>query len=118
MPTDATDSVSRPLVVISTKSVGIQILLIFFLGPLGLFYSTIVGALIMLLGVPAVFAVAVFVTGLSVATANSEGGVTVGLAALGGEIFLMAACWWIGSFIWGVIAVNRYNEKLLARASG
>lgn len=96
------------VVVTPTKSVGIQILLILFLGPLGLFYSTVKGALVMLLGVPVV---GVFVAALGAASAHASQGGSV-MAVLGG-FAIMIPVMWIGSFIWGVAAVKSYNKKLL-----
>jgi hypothetical protein len=108
---------TRHVVVTSTKSVGIQILLIFFFGPLGLFYSTIIGALTLLLGVPIVFAILAALTGLGAARVGTDNAAAAGLLALGGEIFLMIGVWWIGSFVWGIPAVQNYNKKLLQRVT-
>jgi len=104
----------RHLVVTSTKSLGIQILLILFLGPFGLFYSTVKGALITLLGVPAVFMVAALLFGTAVA--NSAHAVNAGNAAVVsvfGSFLLMIPTLWIVSFIWGAIAVKSYNAGLM-----
>lgn len=100
---------ARPVVVTPTKSVGIQILLVIFLGPLGLFYSTIKGALIMLFGVPIALFVLIAVTGLAASHGPGVGAVI----AIGSEIFLTLLGWWVGSFIWGIVAVNSYNKRLL-----
>jgi hypothetical protein len=83
--TEIRQSAPRAVVVTPTKSVGIQILLVVFLGPLGLFYSTIKGALIMIFGVPIALAALVAVTGL----VGARGGAGVGTAvAVGSEILL------------------------------
>lgn len=74
------------VVVKSTKSVGIAILLAF-MGPIGMFYSTIIGGIVMLI-------VALFV-GFS----------TFGL----GLIFIWPIC-----IIWSAMAAISYNKKLLA----
>jgi hypothetical protein len=108
--TEIRQSAPRPVVVTPTKSVGIQILLVVFLGPLGLFYSTIKGALIMIFGVPIALAALVAVTGL----VGARGGAGVGTAvAVGSEILLTMLVWWVGSFVWGIVAVNSYNRRLL-----
>jgi hypothetical protein len=62
---------TRHVVVTSTKSAGIQILLIVFLGPLGLFYSTIKGALFMLFGVPVLAAIIAPAIGAMAPTARA-----------------------------------------------
>lgn len=99
----------RPVVVTPVKSVGIQILLVVLLGPLGLFYSTIKGALIMLFGVPLVLVLLVTATGLAAARGAGVGT----MVALGSEMLLTLLVWWVGSFIWGIVAVNSYNRRLL-----
>jgi hypothetical protein len=74
----------------STKSVGISLILTFLFGSLGMFYSTIIGAIIMLI---------------------IEG--VVGLLTLGfGLLFTHPIC-----MIWGAIAAHRYNKKLLAQGA-
>jgi len=110
METQIRSSGPQHVVVTPTKSAGIQILLVVFLGPLGLFYSTIKGALIMLFGVPIVFTV--FAVAISAGAMASGGGGAGTLLALGSSMFLMLATWWIGSFVWGVMAVNSFNRKL------
>ncbi|MDY3326949.1 hypothetical protein PG299_03845 [Riemerella anatipestifer] len=74
------------VVVAPTKSVGISLLLTFFFGPLGMLYSTVVGALVMLL----VSGVAVFLTlGISI-------------------FFTQPIC-----MIWGAMAAHRHNKKII-----
>ena len=76
----------RQVVVTPTKSVGISIILTVLFGPLGMFYSTIPGAIIMLI-----------VSGI------------VGLVTLGyGLIITHPIC-----VIWGALATHSYNKKLL-----
>ncbi len=99
------------LVVTQTKSVGIAILLTLFLGPLGLFYATIRGALFVLFGVPFLFTVGAIAFGAA-ASAGSTGGLLGALAM----IPLCAATMWILSLVWSVTAVNAYNQRLLAGA--
>ncbi len=98
----APSQVTRPMVVQSTKSSGIQILLVLFLGPFGLFYSTIKGALIMIFGVP--------VAAGMIAVLGAFGQSPLAVVAAYGLILIG---WWIGSFVWGVLAVKSYNRKLL-----
>jgi len=71
---------------IPTKSVGISILLTILLGPLGMLYSTISGAIIM-------FIVSVIVT--------------IGTAGIGLIIT------WPICIIWAAVAASDYNDKLL-----
>jgi hypothetical protein len=114
METQHRSTVPQHVVVTSTKSVGIQILLVIFLGPLGLFYSTIKGALIMLIGVPLLFVVFTAAIGAGAAASGRPGAGTY--LAYGASVLMMLAAWWIGSFIWGVNAVNAFNRKLLQQA--
>jgi hypothetical protein len=83
----AIEQTPQRIVVTPTKSMGIAILLTFLFGPLGMLYSTIPGALIMI------------VLSLIVAL------LTVGLG-----LFLI----WPICIVWGAIATSSYNKKLLA----
>jgi hypothetical protein len=74
-------------VVTPTKSMGISILLTILFGPLGMFYSTIVGAIVMLV------------------LSAIVGILTVGL----GLIVTWPIC-----VIWAAVATSNYNKKLLA----
>lgn len=77
------------VVIAPTKSVGISILLTFLFGPLGMFYSTVVGAIIMMI--------------LSL---------IIGIFTLGiGLVFTWPIC-----IIWSAIAASSHNKKLLAAA--
>ena len=102
MNAQASSPISRPMVVQSTKSIGIQILLVLFLGPFGLFYSTVKGALIMIFGVPIAAALIAIVGGFGQSP----------LATIAGLLLALFG-WWIGSFVWGAVAVKSYNRKLL-----
>jgi ABC-type phosphate transport system permease subunit len=79
----------QPVIVARTKSVALSLVLTFFLGPLGMLYSTILGAIVMI-----VLSVPLFI-------------LTLGHAA-----FLV----WPISMIWGAWAAHRYNQRLLRRA--
>jgi hypothetical protein len=81
---------AQQIIVTSTKSVGISLLLTFFFGALGMLYSTIWGAIIMIL------------VSIIVAT------VTLGMG-----LFLV----WPICMIWGAIAAASYNKKLLSQLS-
>jgi hypothetical protein len=83
------ESIGSNVVVIgATKSIGVSILLTVLFGPLGMFYSTTSGALIML--------VASLIVGI----------VTVGVGLL---------VTWPIAIIWGAVATDTYNKKLLGR---
>lgn len=73
------------VVVTPTKSMGLSIILTVIFGPLGMFYSTISGAIVMLI-----------LTGI-------VGFFTVGFGLL---------VTWPVCIIWGALAVKGYNEKL------
>jgi hypothetical protein len=85
----ANEQQKQIVVVASTKSVGISVLLTILLGPLGMFYSTIIGAIVMMV--------------ISV---------IVGFVTLGFGLFLT----WPICVIWGAVAASSYNKKLLATA--
>ena len=87
---------TQHIVVTSTKSVGISIILTLIFGSIGMFYSTVKGALLMTL-LTIVFAIVI-------AASNP--------AAL---LALFPAMWLI-SIIWGAMAVKSYNKEILATA--
>ena len=76
----------QTVVTIPTKNVGLSLILTFLFGSLGMLYSTIIGAIIMLI-IEAIV-----------------GFVTIGF----GLLITHPIC-----MIWGAIAVNSYNKKLL-----
>ena len=89
--------------VISTKNTGIAILLAFIFGPLGLFYSTIKGGIIMTFVVPVCAVVFSFLFLL-------EGDIFLFLLA-GGWIIGIPLYWFI-CLIWTVDAVGSYNKSI------
>jgi len=72
--------------VVSTKNVGLAILLTVLFGPLGMLYATIPGAIIMI--------IVTFVVGV----------VTVGL----GYLITWPVC-----IIWAAVAANSYNKQIM-----
>ncbi len=81
---------TNTVVIMQQKSVLVSLLLSFFFGPLGMLYSTILGAIIMLIiTVP----VAVFTAGI-------------------GLIFTVPIC-----MIWSFIAIKTHNSKLMNLAT-
>lgn len=78
---------TKTVVVMPTKSVGVALLLTFFLGPLGMFYSTTVGAIVMLI--------------ISL---------IVGILTFGiGLLLTQPIC-----MIWGAVAASQHNRELLS----
>ncbi len=77
----------QTIVIASTKSVGVAIALAIFFGPLGMFYSTIAGAIVMFI----VNVLAVFLT-----------------AGLG-----LVVTWPIG-IVWAAMAASSHNKRLLS----
>ncbi|MBV6506938.1 MAG: hypothetical protein ILNGONEN_02526 [Syntrophorhabdaceae bacterium] len=77
----------QTVVTVPVKSIGVSLLLTFFFGPLGMLYSTIWGGVIMLIV-----------------------SIILGLVTLGLSFFLT----WPICMIWGAVAANSYNQKLLA----
>ena len=78
---------TQAFVVIPTKSVGIAIMLTLFFGPLGMFYSTIAGAIVMFVAT----LLALFLT-----------------AGIG-----LLLTWPVG-VVWAAIAASSHNKKLLS----
>lgn len=76
-------------VAVPQKNMALALVLSFFFGPLGLFYASITGGIVMLI-LSIVFAI-----------------VTLGISI----IFTIPAC-----MIWAAIAVNNYNQTLLAHS--
>lgn len=74
------------VIVAAPKNVGIAILLTVLFGPLGMFYSTIVGAIVMMV--------------ISL---------IIGVVTLGFGLLLT----WPVCIIWGALAANAHNKKLL-----
>ncbi|BBB23639.1 conserved hypothetical protein [Isorropodon fossajaponicum endosymbiont JTNG4] len=72
-----------------TKSLVVAILLAIFLGPIGLFYASVIGALIMLV-----------ITAI------------VGFITFGFGLFIP----YISVILWAIIAVNSYNKKIIELA--
>lgn len=75
------------VVVRETKSVGVSLLFTLLFGPLGMFYSTVSGALIMIVV-----------------------SVVLGFFTLGFSLLLT----WPVSIIWGAIAAKEHNSRVLA----
>jgi len=70
------------------KSVGVAFVLTFFFGPLGMLYSTVSGALIMI--------------GISI-----FGGIIVGILTLGLAWLIWGPAMWLTSIVWGCVAAER-----------
>jgi hypothetical protein len=79
---------NQVVIVKSQKSMGVTILLSIFFGPLGMFYSTVTGAIVMMI---ISLIVAVFTVGL-------------------GLIVTWPIC-----IIWAAVATNTYNKNLMAQ---
>ena len=89
----------------SLKSKGLAMLLVAFLGPIGMFYSTILGGIVMTLGTP------ILLYGLLAKAAFSHS-----------EIFVVIAIIWafiayILCFLWSVSAVENYNNRIMQEAN-
>jgi hypothetical protein len=79
---------NKPLAVVHTKNVGTAIILTVIFGPLGVFYSTIIGGIIMT------------IVTIVVAT------VTLGIGLI---------VTWPISVLWGALAAYMFNRRILAR---
>jgi hypothetical protein len=82
-----TNEQPQKVVVTSTKSMGVSIILTILFGPLGMFYSTILGGIVM-----------------------SIISLVVGVLTFGMGLIIT----WPICVIWAAIATNAYNKKLLA----
>ena len=77
----------------SPKSIGIGLILTFFFGPIGLFYATISGAIIMLI-IDAIFAV-------------------IGFLTLGYSLIVTAPLVNLVCMVWAYVKINSYNKALI-----
>lgn len=87
----------------SPKSVGIAILLTILFGPIGLFYASISGALIMIF--TPILVLALFLIGVL-----QENSTLMNLSA--GLLLFFALTYWLICIIWAVISVNEYNKEI------
>lgn len=91
------------LVTKPTKSVGIAILLTFLFGPIGLFYASVSGGLIMTF-TPILLLILAFV-GLF-----QQNELLMSWSV--GLLIIFAATFWLINIIWAVIGVNSYNKEI------
>lgn len=91
------------LVTKSTKSVGIAILLTFLFGPIGLFYASVSGGLIMTF--TPILLILLTLVGLF-----QENSLLLGWSF--GLLIVFAATFWLINIIWAVISVTSYNKEI------
>lgn len=95
-----------PVFPMPEKSVGVAFVLTFFFGPLGMLYSTVSGALIML-GI---------VLGVSVLTGVAIGLITLVTLGVGAVLTVFAPlvgiALWIASILWGCLAASSHNQRV------
>ena len=84
-----TNQAPQSIVTVPTKSVGISILLTILFGPLGMFYSTILGAIIMCL-------ISILICSFTL---------VLGLLII-----------WPICIIWGAVATSSHNKEILSGA--
>ncbi|HPS83564.1 MAG TPA: hypothetical protein PLA88_04565 [Bacteroidales bacterium] len=87
----------------STKSVGIAILLTFLFGPIGLFYASVIGGLIMTF-------MPIFLTVLSLVGLAQKNSSLFGWSF--GILVVFSLTYWLINIIWAVISVSKYNRKI------
>ena len=87
----------------SPKSIGIAMLLTLLFGPIGLFYASISGGLIMTI-IPIIFILLLYA---GVLQENS-----LLMAWTSGLIIIFILIYWLIILIWAVISVRSYNEEL------
>ena len=86
MSQPVTSGANTIVVVQQSKSVGVALLLTFLFGPLGMLYSTVSGALVMIVV-----------------------SIVLGFFTLGFSLLLT----WPASMVWGVMAASAHNQKVL-----
>ena len=91
------------LVTKSTKSVGIAILLTFLFGPIGLFYASVTGGLIM------TFTPIILVL-LALVGLFQENALLLGWSV--GLLIIFAVTFWLINIIWATISVLSYNQEI------
>jgi hypothetical protein len=91
------------LITKSPKSIGIALLLTFLFGPIGLFYASVSGGLIMTLTPILLFLLVIFGT-------LQDNFILVGWSS--GLLIIFALTYWLINIIWAVISVNSYNKEL------
>jgi hypothetical protein len=91
------------LVTKSTKSVGIAILLTFLFGPLGLFYASVSGGIIMTF--TPILLIVLTLIGLL-----QENWLLLGWSL--GLLIAFAATFWLINIIWAVVSVTSYNSEI------
>jgi hypothetical protein len=98
------------IVVESKKSVGIALLLTFLFGPIGMFYSTVVGAFTMLVIpiVAYVFILWKLATNTSSTTAYDPQAPIKFILSM----FFLIGIYWIACIVWAIWGVVSYNSDL------
>jgi hypothetical protein len=95
-------------VVKSTKSVGIGILLTLLFGPVGLFYSSVFGGIVMTFS--PILLLLIFFLGLGM---HSEL-----ISTIAGLAYLITwALWWLICMIWSAIAIKQYNKTIINQSN-
>lgn len=94
---------TRFIVTKPTKSVGIAILLTLILGPIGLFYASVSGGLIMTF-------TPIFLFLLALVGVAQENSVLLGWSV--GLLIIFAVTYWLINSIWAIISVTNYNNKI------
>lgn len=95
-----------PLPSLPQKSVGVAFLLTFLFGPFGMFYSTVTGALVLLVISVVLSLVAGLLIGLISLATFGLGAFLMILAPLAGLPI------WITSMIWGCLAASHHNDRV------
>jgi len=95
-------------VVKSTKSVGLGILLTLLFGPVGLFYSSVFGGIVMTFS--PILLLIIFFLGVGM---QSEL-----ISIIAGSAFLLTwALWWLICMIWSAIAIKQYNKRIMNQSN-
>lgn len=95
-------------VVKSTKSVGLGILLTLLFDPIGLFYSTVWGGIIMTF-------CPILILGITFLGIGTESELIVAISAVATIGYLVF--WWLICMIWSAIAIRQYNKKILNQSN-
>lgn len=87
---------SRVIIAKSTKSIGISVFLVAIFEPLGMFYSTIGGGILMTILAPIIFVILLLTSNL-------------------GSLLLLAILYYPICMIWAASAANKYNQKIISQ---
>ena len=100
MESSTNDLISAQVALSKQKSMGIALILVFFFGPLGLLYGSVLGGIVLI-----VLPIAIIVVAVATGSADVMGGAFIALLPL-------ALFEWLICLIWAAVAVSGHNRKI------